>query len=267
MGKWYYASERKQHGPYSAAQMMELVGSAKIRPTDLVWTESMNNWRPLASVPELAGVVMAGSGVGSSSSGAPAAIESSSGGTPAAIASDAAVEVAVALPEALPESAEARPVIAAAKPAILPNQMLQYANPTADSGVALNASGLQSLARAKFWARFVGVCFLVFGGLLCVVVIAMIVTSGMFSSGGRMYSFILIPAATYAVTAMIMILIGLSANRFASAAKRAVGSRRPEDLAAAMVAQHATWRLAGIIIITYLGLIACAVVVGIVGLL
>ena len=51
--EWYYASNRQQLGPVSQDELIELVRSGKIQPTDLVWNASMTSWQPFKEVLEV----------------------------------------------------------------------------------------------------------------------------------------------------------------------------------------------------------------------
>src|ERR1700737_4008212 len=59
--EWYYASEGKQYGPAAVSELKALVSSGEISPSDLVWNESMPEWKPINEIlglcePRLAGV-------------------------------------------------------------------------------------------------------------------------------------------------------------------------------------------------------------------
>ncbi|MEX2141750.1 MAG: DUF4339 domain-containing protein [Pirellulales bacterium] len=47
---WYYASGGQQRGPLKTAKLKQLATAGELRPTDLVWTDSMANWAPASSV-------------------------------------------------------------------------------------------------------------------------------------------------------------------------------------------------------------------------
>lgn len=51
---WFYAkgSPPEKLGPHSENQMRALIISGQVQPHDLVWSEGMDNWAPLAHVPE-----------------------------------------------------------------------------------------------------------------------------------------------------------------------------------------------------------------------
>jgi len=48
--EWYYSQGGEQHGPVSGGELEELAASAKVLPSDLVWKEGMDEWKPAAQV-------------------------------------------------------------------------------------------------------------------------------------------------------------------------------------------------------------------------
>jgi len=55
--EWYYASQGQQKGPVSKERLIELHEAGEILLSDLVWNNSMADWAPLGTLPELAGDV------------------------------------------------------------------------------------------------------------------------------------------------------------------------------------------------------------------
>jgi len=54
MTQWYYAKSGQQHGPVSQEELVTLLRSGGLDPSkDLVWNQSMPDWRPASQVPEL----------------------------------------------------------------------------------------------------------------------------------------------------------------------------------------------------------------------
>ena len=51
--EWYYARNKKQHGPVSSAGLKELAQSGELRPTDLIWKEGLPEWTPASSIKNL----------------------------------------------------------------------------------------------------------------------------------------------------------------------------------------------------------------------
>jgi hypothetical protein len=47
---WYYASGGQRHGPIKTADLKRLAAAEELRPTDLVWTDTMTNWAPASTV-------------------------------------------------------------------------------------------------------------------------------------------------------------------------------------------------------------------------
>ena len=43
--EWRYSKDGQQHGPVSASDLMNLVESGDLLPTDLIWTEGMAEWK------------------------------------------------------------------------------------------------------------------------------------------------------------------------------------------------------------------------------
>src|ERR1700730_5635838 len=56
---WFYASEGQQKGPFSEAQLQDLIARGTVRADTLVWTEGMAGWQKTAEIP---GLVPGGSG-------------------------------------------------------------------------------------------------------------------------------------------------------------------------------------------------------------
>ncbi len=54
MNSWYYAKDGQQNGPVPLEDLVRLVGTGTVAPTDLVWREGMKDWLPAAQVNELA---------------------------------------------------------------------------------------------------------------------------------------------------------------------------------------------------------------------
>lgn len=54
MSSWYYSKGKQQNGPVPLEDLVRLVGTGAVTPTDLVWREGMTDWLPVAQVPELA---------------------------------------------------------------------------------------------------------------------------------------------------------------------------------------------------------------------
>jgi hypothetical protein len=47
---WYYASGGQRHGPVKTAVLKRLATAGELRPTDLVWTDTLANWAPANTV-------------------------------------------------------------------------------------------------------------------------------------------------------------------------------------------------------------------------
>jgi hypothetical protein len=48
--QWYYSRGGQQQGPVNTPQLKQLLSSGQLQPTDLVWTDQMDNWAPANSV-------------------------------------------------------------------------------------------------------------------------------------------------------------------------------------------------------------------------
>jgi len=44
--EWYYTKDDNQHGPITSKRLKELAASGEFQPTDLVWTEGKDDWKP-----------------------------------------------------------------------------------------------------------------------------------------------------------------------------------------------------------------------------
>lgn len=51
--EWYYAKNGQQAGPVGAEEIRSLRESGQLSDADLVWNESLPDWKPLGSFPEL----------------------------------------------------------------------------------------------------------------------------------------------------------------------------------------------------------------------
>ena len=52
---WYYSENGKQAGPVTGDALRQMASEGRLKPQDLVWREGMGDWKPAASVAELAG--------------------------------------------------------------------------------------------------------------------------------------------------------------------------------------------------------------------
>ncbi|WP_417379452.1 GYF domain-containing protein [Gimesia sp.] len=48
--EWYYTKEGERQGPITSKQLKQLAVSGEIQPTDLVWTEGKDDWKPASIV-------------------------------------------------------------------------------------------------------------------------------------------------------------------------------------------------------------------------
>jgi hypothetical protein len=48
--EWYYAKDGTKHGPITVQQLKELAASGELRPSDLVWTQGQDEWKPANAV-------------------------------------------------------------------------------------------------------------------------------------------------------------------------------------------------------------------------
>lgn len=51
--QWYYAQDDQQQGPVSLEQLKEFAKTGEVGPSDLVWTDKMEDWTPASEVGEL----------------------------------------------------------------------------------------------------------------------------------------------------------------------------------------------------------------------
>lgn len=52
-GQWYYARDSRQMGPVSEEELRRLIAGGTVYATDLVWCDTMADWRPAGTIPEL----------------------------------------------------------------------------------------------------------------------------------------------------------------------------------------------------------------------
>lgn len=53
MGKWYFTKENKKKGPVDKEELLDLIKQQIIKQDDLVWTQGIDNWMHVHSIPEL----------------------------------------------------------------------------------------------------------------------------------------------------------------------------------------------------------------------
>jgi len=51
--EWHYVKDGQRHGPITARQLKGLAASGDLQPTDLVWTDGRDEWKPASIVKEL----------------------------------------------------------------------------------------------------------------------------------------------------------------------------------------------------------------------
>jgi hypothetical protein len=68
---WYWSRGQERFGPVTPAEMVASIRNGTVLGTDLVWTESMTEWKPAASVPSVA-KHLPGASPGPAYGGAPA---------------------------------------------------------------------------------------------------------------------------------------------------------------------------------------------------
>lgn len=54
--QWFYAKAGQQIGPITPSILSQLISTAQLAPTDLIWRAGMPNWQPAASIPEFTGL-------------------------------------------------------------------------------------------------------------------------------------------------------------------------------------------------------------------
>lgn len=48
--EWHYAKDGERHGPITSQQLKKLATSGDLQPTDLVWTEGNDEWKPASGI-------------------------------------------------------------------------------------------------------------------------------------------------------------------------------------------------------------------------
>ena len=48
--EWHYAKDGETHGPVTSQQLKKLATSGELQPTDLVWTEGNDEWKPASGI-------------------------------------------------------------------------------------------------------------------------------------------------------------------------------------------------------------------------
>lgn len=52
MAQWYCSSQGQPYGPVEEAVVLDWIRQGRLKPTDLVWTQGMSQWQPLATIPQ-----------------------------------------------------------------------------------------------------------------------------------------------------------------------------------------------------------------------
>jgi hypothetical protein len=52
--QWYYSKNSAQLGPITLDELKAKLASGEVAPSDVVWREGMQDWRPAGTLPELA---------------------------------------------------------------------------------------------------------------------------------------------------------------------------------------------------------------------
>ena len=232
--QWYYAQNSQQFGPVPSEQLRAMLASGAVRPTDLVWTDTLSAWTAANQIPGL----MA----------APAPIPQ-----PAPVYSPAPVPVPA--PVFTPAPAP-RPAPAPAPP--------PTPAPTYGAGGDVSQVVVEILRKTKPWVRFLSV--LGFIGLALALVGAAVGLVMTASAGGGLGPMVIQVAAL-----IVVILFEFPAlfflSRYASRIKNLVSSGHPQDLEDALSAQKSFWKYVGIltlvmIILYILGLVGVLLFAG-----
>jgi len=238
---WYCFHDGNQAGPVSETVIRQMLQSGRLRWDDLVWRDGMADWVKAEQVSELA-----------SSRVAPVP-------APAPIPPPftAAVPAAAAMPQSLP-----RPVIAAA-PALSPIPSLSNLSVPIPGTVPEGA--LAILTKTRPWVRFISILVFIGCGLMLLSGLAAMVMSLTTVGGG--FTGIGVGVAVlvaYAFGACLMLPMGMFLSRYAKAIRAVQGSRRIEDLEAALGAQKSYWKYLGILTVVGLSLSILGVVAGLI---
>ena len=59
MKDWHCAIGGQKYGPINESELRQWIRQSRLGPRDLVWTESMDEWKPVADVPDLADAIPA----------------------------------------------------------------------------------------------------------------------------------------------------------------------------------------------------------------
>lgn len=166
---WYYASNGQQQGPVSQEQLTELYKAGQVKGTDLVWNDTMTDWAPLQSIPELSG-----GAAPAAAAAAPAPAAAAPAETPVSTTA-AAAAAPIAASAAAPASGEKVPnylwqsivcLILCCLPLAIPALIFATkVNPALEAGDIQAAR--EASAKAKMW------CWISFGVGLVVQIISL----------------------------------------------------------------------------------------------
>jgi hypothetical protein len=247
--QWYYAQNGQQLGPVSGEQLRAMLVSGSVRPTDLVWTDSLPAWTPASQVPALLP--------------APAPAPA-----PVYVPPPAPAPVYTPPPPAQAAPAPApRPAPAAAPtPAPQPAWTQSPAPEPVQGGGDVSQEVVELLRKTKPWVRFLsvlGFIALVFILLAAVAIVALPTgPMGAMAIGPKLAA-----AGAYILMGLLQFPALLFLSRYASRIKDLVNSGHPQDLEDALAAQKSFWKYVGIftlvmIIVYILGIAAVLIFMG-----
>ncbi|MEM8875542.1 MAG: hypothetical protein AAGD32_14945 [Planctomycetota bacterium] len=118
-------------------------------------------------------------------------------------------------------------------------------------GIVADERCVQALSGTRPWIMVWAVLMFLGGGLFAIGSLGLIIMAGVSGGGGDMPMFLGIGVG-YFIGAAIYILLGVMLIRYFAAIGRTVRNRQTDDLYAALNAQKNFWRLAAIILITFI---------------
>lgn len=222
--QWYYAQSGQQLGPVSGEQLRALIASGAVRPTDLVWSDSLPAWTPASQVPALL----------PAPAPPPAPVYTPPPPAPAPV-------------YAPPPPAPAPRPVPAPQPAPVPQPAWAPSPQQAPvAGGDVSQEVVELLRKTKPWVRFLSV--LGFIGL-ALMILAGLASLVMAASTGNFSGPQVIPMVGIFFMSLIQFPALLFLSRYASRIKNLVVSGHPQDLEDAIAAQKSFWKYLGILTI------------------
>ncbi len=229
MNSYLVTREGKELGSFDLPQIQEGLKSGFFLASDWVWSDGMDDWKPISSLEE--------------SAQSPASTQPLSVTVPAEAA-----------------AAKTKPTTAVVNPYAAPSAAGRPTRAVMSSG-AVPASVIAELAGTKPWITLIAVLMWIGCALMILMVLGNLLIGAIGVSelaksgnGGIGGVALVVVAIIYGFTAMLIIYPTLKLTKYSSNIGRLVQSQSIVDLTAALTEQRRFWKFYGIMIIIYISL-------------